>query len=159
MNPLLLGPIVIAVLWFVSLRRTPWPMFWIPFCVVNALGAAAAVAGIEAEGHTLAGLLAIAAVATLPTAIAATCTEACADEKGEISAWRARHRRRIGRGSRWRVEVRPDKESMGFYVVHGPSERFIGKADPLADMDAFMEMRVKADQAAETLNALRIEAS
>jgi hypothetical protein len=72
----------------------------------------------------------------------------------------AHPRRRLSSRDRWTVRVVPYERDVGVYVVRtGAPDRLIGRADPLIDMDAFMELRVKADQAAETLNALKIGAA
>lgn len=161
---LLLVPVIVTVLcWLLSLRRTPWAGLWLAFAAGMAGVGMLIVAGVEDTHHTVPGLIAgMLTACTLPL-LAAGCTEELATSRirdAAIRAWRAEHpRRRVGHAEGWRVTTVPwdDGVSVNVWVGRpGAKSRLIGRADPLADMDAFMELRVKADQAAETLNALRI---
>lgn len=169
MSPLLVPVIVTVLCWLLSWRRTPFALGWLAISVgVGAVGVLI-VGGAEAVHHTLPGLAAaVGAGCVLPIAVTA-CIEACAlDEVGtsnsDIARWRAGHRStRINRG-RWTVITKAQRQDNGKDTVwlgvrKGDTTRWIGDADPIADMDAFMELRARADQAAETLNALKIEAS
>ena len=174
---LLLVPVIFTALcWLVSLRRTPWAVPWL----VGSAGMAGVGVLIEAAvltiHHTVPGVVAgLLAGAVLP-GVSAVGTELCATygpetrhgydgsytTKGDpVWRWRnERHasRRRLPSRDRWEVRSYSIPEGVRLYVERGQAKRLIGEADPLADMDAFMELRVKADQAAETLNALKIDA-
>lgn len=159
---LLLVPLIFTALcWLLSLRRTPFALGWL------AVGAGAAgagmliVAGAESVHHTVPGLVAASLASCVIPGVLTVAVEACAacgpgTSASDISKWRRDHRRR-SRRDRWAVSTSPSEGGQIYvYVTRAEASRLIGQADPLTDMDAFMELRVRADQAAETLNALKI---
>lgn len=159
---LLIPAIFTALCWLLSLRRTPFALGWL---VVGA-GAAGTgmliVAGAESVHHTVPGLVAAAlASCVIPGVLTASVEVTAATGPGtsasDIAKWR-HDRRRRSHHDRWMVTTTTSEGGEVYvYVARaGAASRLIGRADPLADMDAFMDLRTKAEQAAETLNALRI---
>lgn len=155
-----LAPVALsACCWVFSLRRTPYAVLWAALLTGSTIFGEALVAVVAGEHHTLGGMLAIElAAAALPLAFVFGTENTCAEyPKGEIATWRRRSRRRGLRRGRWTIDCRSTTQGVDVYVVNGNRERHVGAADPVKDLDAFLELKVRAEDAASTLNALKID--
>lgn len=166
MPAILLVPVIFtACCWLLSLRRTPFALGWL---VVSAGVAGIGVlitASADSVHHTIPGLVAASLASCVIPGVLTAVVEECADYSpgtaaSDIAKWRHDRRRRSPH-DQWVLVTRAEKLDSGEHTVWvgvrtNQQTRWIGHADPLVDMDAFMELRVKADQAAETLNALKI---
>lgn len=160
---LLLMPVLFTSLcWLLSWRRTPVPVLWLAVGVATGAFGVGIVEAVLGVHHTLAGLAfgEVAGIA-LP-AIVTGCIEvtACAlpgRSVSDIARWRAEHRMwRLPSRDRWSIATRAHENGVTIAIKRGRVERIIGTADPLADMEGFMDLRVRAEQAAETMNALKV---
>lgn len=154
----LLVPVVgTAVCWALSFRRTPWPVIWLFPCLILAGLGMLEVAGAMSVHHSLVGMIAVSTASLVPQAICGLANEACAMDNGALGKWRKNRSRRIKPG-RWNVITQHgDNNDVWVGVRNGSKTRWVGHADPVSDMDAFMDLRVKATQNAETLTALKIQ--
>lgn len=158
----LLVPLVGSVLiWAASMRRAPGALAWLLASAVLAGLGALEIAAVMAEHPTLPGVAAIVVASVFPQLVCATGVEI----SRAVRPWGEEYRRRQGRSqpsARWSVITRAerldDRTKTVWIGVRGDrAVRWIGYADPATDMDAFVELWVQAEQAAETLNALKVE--
>ena len=152
----LLVPLVgTLVIWMMTMRRTPWALPWLFGNLALGGFGALEVAGASGVHHTLAGMIAVSVASLFPQILCAIGTEFSRSEDAWGRAYRSEP------CAHWTVVTKATKLDDGTHTVwlgvrSAESTRWIGKADPIGDMDAFMDMRAKADQAAETLNALKV---
>ncbi len=157
---------VIAVCWLISLRRTPYAALWMVVSVVAGFVAAIEATAAGGAHTTLLARLAVDLAGSLPVAFFAFCTECTAAESpnGNIGKWRKRHPTTLARPTPdWTVytvsqEDDAVKVNVGIECGEGDEKRFkrLGTAEPLEDMDAFMELKAQAQSAADTMNALKV---
>lgn len=161
------GPLVTAFCWTFSLRRTPWGGAWLTSAVAWSMGAAAAGVAMLTDtyargphaGMHINGPATILGVQVV-FAILACLWTACFEFDSDVQTWRQEHRarRRPRRSNRkWRVAVQLTEEGARVTVSSGSHERLIGTADPVEDMDSFMNLKAEGERAAETLNALKLD--
>lgn len=142
--------------WLLSLRRTPWSGPWLCASLAASLwsGLAFAWPHVSVVGDAAATGLPI-ALAVLGCVLVVECL--ATDPKDEISRWR-RARKNLGD---WEIvtsaaKLDGGKETVFVGIRTDSKTRWIGEADPIDEMDAFMNLRAEAEQARETLNALKV---
>lgn len=165
--PVWIIPVVwAAVCWLLSLRRTPFAAGWFVISVGLAAFGDLCVTLAEGVHHTIPGIVAATFGGCVLPGVCAGLVEACAlngpgTSTSDIALWRSRPRRRRARVPQWEVVTKAQAQEHGGETVYvgvatATKVRWLGDADPLEDMDAFMELRARADQAVETLNALKV---
>lgn len=144
--------------WIVSLRRTPWPVQWAALCLLfsplwYALGS------LASYGHSnMIGLIGIASLMCLPALFALLGTEGSDNSaaSGDLYKWRQAHAK--FNMTAWRIEAKQSdgSPSIRIAITNGSTTRRIGSVDPLEDWNEYLNLKAKADQAAQTYNDLQI---
>jgi hypothetical protein len=87
----------------------------------------------------------------------AMCTEIFAHDLGSINKYRSKPKK-ISKSTQWEIETKFDYHSKCVInVVRGDSCRFIGSGDPLIDHDAWLDLKVRAEEAVRTYNQENIQ--
>lgn len=156
--------------WLASLRRTPYAMTWaLATFFLTSFSLAIALAGAEGGKVTTGGFLAVMGGAVTLALFPALCTEVTAADNphGEIRRWRERKHdkspKRKKPSGKWQVvtmassSAHQEGSPVSLFIQRGDVRRLIGSADPIAEMDEFMTLKVSAETAAEQFNTLQIE--
>lgn len=156
---IILAPVITWLVWFVSLRRTPWALLWSGFCLMTSLGLIPIGLVVVRTHATVAGVIGAEIGFMAPVVFAAFCTEACAREDGEISAWRPKPAPKPARHVEWRVVTESTKlgPDVDLKIKHGDKARLVGSVDPVADWDSYLNLKVMADDMAHTYNNLQVQ--
>ena len=154
--------IIIGFCWGFSLRRTPWPSLWfLSMLPLWIFGVAGAWAAAVSSGVSLGGFIAILGASIFVPVLCSFEVEMCATDpcdKGPTRAWRVANAKPKAH-ERWRLECEALSDSqVEVRIGQGEKRRKIGVADPIEDLDEFMNLRAKAEQAAESYNTLSIGA-
>jgi hypothetical protein len=154
--PAVLACIVPIVCYVVSLRRTPYANLWGIWTLLVLILAEIVVFGAphaSTVGRTAGSLMGIGALSYLP----AMCTEIFAHDLGSINKYRSKPKK-ISKSTQWEIETKFDYHSKCVInVVRGDSCRFIGSGDPLIDHDAWLDLKVRAEEAVRTYNQENIQ--
>jgi hypothetical protein len=167
----LISPAATMVLWASSLRRTPWALLWFVISVVVAVlfGVIGVSLAHDPSAHiTAAGRAGLEVAFCAPALVAVLFTEISGSEDygaRRIQKWRESHSDRPGWSLRppatekWEISFQHDRSSANVrvLVVRGEKSRLVGVADPLAQLDEFMNLKAEAESAATQLNALHVE--
>jgi len=170
----LLGAAFVALFWLVSLRRTPYAFAWLCAGVVMAVGAFVAGQAMSASANNSVWGVAGAQMAFAAAAgLVAMITEFLAHDticSNAVRMWRREHPKssvptipqprflRSEESRKWKVRTGlPAQDGrVPVFVRMGDAEREIGRADPIADMEGFMNLKTRASEAASQFNALKI---
>ena len=145
------------LLWLLSLRRTPWAAVFAALAGGWTVGAIAGGLAASVDSHiSLAALLGIAtAFLAIPVLCAGIVESDVAQGIGAAADWRDC----TAYPRRWIVQsqMSGDRRAACVYLI-GPEggRKDMGMADPTTDMDGYMELQARAEQAADTLNALKV---
>lgn len=129
-----------------------------------SLGCAFMAWVIQISPHTTSGgVLGFDVPAACITLFASLCIEMCDVKKEEgrpnrIYKWR-QARRKPSALDKWRLAALESSEHdtcTKVYIQSGDKKRLIGSADPIKDMDGFMDLKAQAEQAAEVYNMMEI---
>jgi hypothetical protein len=150
--------------YFGSLRRTPYHRIWL-LVTIAALALAVPI-GLTATHVQPGGLFAAELGLSMIVIIPAIGTEGTFHDSknGAIAKYRDRHPTRIGiMPEKWQVEVLSGgaRYGEGYEIVQirkGDKTRVIGHTDMIEDVDAFYDMKIKAEQIRDEYNREKIAA-
>jgi hypothetical protein len=156
--------IAISFLWTASLRRTPWQLLLLIPTGLSVFLTAGVALGAP-ENVTPIGITFAMIGTTLPVWFAAFCTEIAAHEhRSPVKHWREdrpkdKHKDSDGKKTKWEVNSYPtggwesgNSTDVVVEIRRNGHARQIGKADPVNDYETYSELKVKAQDIADTYN-------